>query len=274
MSTKILFAAITIMLGVSFAPPLGADEPIIPPSISKVWPAGMERGSTATFTLDGRNLSDAKEVVFDAPGISGKVTQIADVPENITGPRVGVDTSAQVPLGKKQTAKLEVTVAKDAAPGIHWFRVQTPLGSSNLVAFDIGELPEIEAKEANTEQAQTVELPATLVGAIAWPGRVDAYQFQGKAGEELVFETVASELGSQLRSILSLRDSNGKILAHAGEYQRRSDGVLTAKLPSGGTYTVSITHLQKRGCGGFFYRLNAWPLPFGTGMFPLGGFFG
>src|SRR2546426_12420523 len=100
MSTKILFAAITIMLGVSFAPALGADEPIIPPSISKVWPAGMQRGSTATCTLDSRNLSDATEVFFDAPSISGKATQIADVPDEIKVPRVGSSTSPPVLLGE------------------------------------------------------------------------------------------------------------------------------------------------------------------------------
>src|SRR5436853_7816009 len=93
-----------------------AEEPIIPPTLSKIWPAGMERGTTATFTLDGRNLSGASNVVFDAPGISGKVMQITEVPEKISGPRAGVDLGAQVPLGKKQPAKVVVTVAKDVEP--------------------------------------------------------------------------------------------------------------------------------------------------------------
>ena len=253
---------------------VAANAQTIPPMVYSVSPRGVERGKTATLTLEGRNLAGTRAVLFDSPAISAKFVSVRDLAEEKRVIRPGVDLGAEVAQGTKQEGKVEVTVAKDAEPGIHWFRVQTPLGSSNLVAFDIGELPEIEAKEANTEQAQTVELPATLVGAIAWPGRVDAYQFQGKAGEELVFETVASELGSQLRSILSLRDSNGKILAHAGEYQRRADAVLTAKLPADGTYTVSITDLQKRGGGGFFYRLNAGPLPYVTGVFPLGGRFG
>src|ERR1700682_4364931 len=122
MKTKILVTAIVIIFGASGVAHSAADEPIIPPSISKVWPAGMERGTTSTFTIDGRNLSDARQVIFDAPGIAGKVMQITDVPEKITGPRAGVDTGAQVALGKKQTAKLEVIVGKDAEPGIHWFR--------------------------------------------------------------------------------------------------------------------------------------------------------
>src|SRR5215469_4942037 len=135
MKTKIRLAILLSTLALGFAVPLRADEPIIPPSISKVWPAGMERGTTATFTLDGRNLSDARDVIFDTPGFTAKLTQIAEVPEKITGPRAGVDTAAQVPLGKKQTAVLEVAVAKDAAPGIHLFRIQSPLGTSNMVVL-------------------------------------------------------------------------------------------------------------------------------------------
>ena len=56
-----------------FAASTSAEEPIIPPSIAKISPAGMQRGTTATFTIEGRNLSDADEVIFDAPGMIGKV---------------------------------------------------------------------------------------------------------------------------------------------------------------------------------------------------------
>jgi hypothetical protein len=64
-----------------------AQAPMIPPTIAKISPAGMERGETAAFTIDGRSLSGATEVIFDTPGLSGKVTAITDIPEKITGPR-------------------------------------------------------------------------------------------------------------------------------------------------------------------------------------------
>src|SRR5215468_3056799 len=143
MKTRVLFFAVSFVVGMAGASRLCAEEPLIPPSISKISPAGMARGHTATFTIEGRNLSDAKAVIFDVPGVSGKLLEITDVPEKITGPRAGEDLAAQVPLGKKQTAKLEVTVAKDVAPGVHRFRVQTPLGTTNMVVLDIGSLPEV-----------------------------------------------------------------------------------------------------------------------------------
>jgi len=211
MTMKTRLAIALSSFSFAFAVPLCADEPIIPPSISKVWPAGMERGTTATFTLDGRNLAEAKDVIFDAPGISGKVTDITDVPEKITGPRAGVDLGAQVPLGKKETAKLEVTVAGDVAPGIHEFRIQTPLGTSNTVVLDVGSLPEIQESPtsgmAGSAEPQEIKLPATLVGTVATPGDTDRYQFMGKAGEELVFQVVASEVGSDLESLLFIQDA-------------------------------------------------------------------
>ncbi|HXJ92420.1 MAG TPA: PPC domain-containing protein [Terriglobia bacterium] len=274
MTTKIRLLIALSSLALVFSVPLRAEEPIIPPTIDKVWPAGMERGTTVTFTLDGRNLADAKDVIFDAPGISGKVTDITDVPEKISGPRAGVDLGAQVPLGKKQTAKLEVTVAKDVEPGIHEFRIQTPLGTSNTAVLAIGSLPEIaespKAEMSSSAEAQEVELPATLVGTVATPGDTDRYQFSGKAGEELVFQVVASELGSDLESLLFLQDASGHTLAEAGRDDNSADAVLTYKLPQEGKYTLAVTDREKGGGMDHFYRINAGALPYVKTMFPLG----
>src|SRR3954451_1032798 len=154
--------------------PLLAQAPMIPPVIAGISPAGLERGSTELFAIEGRSLSDAGAVIFDAPGLSGKVSRIADVPEQITGPRAGVDLAAQVPLGKKQTATIEIKAEQDAAPGIHRFRVRTPLGTSNAIAFAVGSLPEIKRREPtewdSAAPPQVVKLPATLVGTIAAVG--------------------------------------------------------------------------------------------------------
>jgi hypothetical protein len=263
-----------LILGFLRAPLLYAEEPLIPPSVGSVYPAGMERGNTASFTIDGRNLSGATDVIFDVPGISGKVTQISDVPEQIKGPRAGEDLEAQVPRGKKQSATLEVTVANDAPTGIHRFRIKTPLGTTNTIAFAVGMLPEIKQREQmpidSATSAQFVDLPATLVGRIANPGDEAKYTFRGSDGEEIVFRVIASQLGSELASLLALSDSSGKVLATAGGNESRRDATLAFKLPQDGQYTVSITDRDRSGGGGYFYRLDAGPLPYITGFFPLG----
>lgn len=272
MKAKMLVTSLVLALA-AWQVPLRADGQIIPPTISKVRPAGMERGTTTTFMIDGRSLSGAKNVLFDSPGITAKISEITVVPEKITGPKAGVDLEAQVPQGKKEKTKLEITVAKDVEPGIHKFRIQTLLGTSNTAVMAIGSLPEIarqNSSKGSRTQAQHIELPATLIGTIAEPGDTHDYEFEGKAGEELVFQIVAPQLKSDLESLLILRDSSGKELARAGEHENSPDAVLVHKLQEPGVYTISITDREKGGSEDHFYRLNAGPLPYITGVFPLG----
>src|SRR5437016_3056458 len=267
-----LRAVATLASLACMAPPLNAQQPTIPPTINSVWPKGLERGAAATFTVEGRNLAGGK-VLFDSPGLSGKVLSVAGLPEEKRVARPGVDFGAIVPQGTKQEAKIEVTAAKDAEPGIHWFRVQTALGTSNMSVLDVGTLPEVYKPKVPREgagEAQPVELPVTLVGALEQPGDTDTYQFSGKAGQEMVFQVVASELGSRLRSFLVLRDAAGQALAQAGYYSDEPDAVLAAKLPADGKYTIAVGDLEKGGGMDHFYRLNAGALPYITGAFPLG----
>ena len=72
-------------------------------------------------------------------------------------------------------------------------------------------------------------LPATLVGTIAAPGDSNRYEFDGKAGEDVVFEVIASKLGSRLESLLTLSDSQ------AGFWPRQEDTTpaLTPRLTTG-----------------------------------------
>ena len=173
--------------GLLLALAVRADEPIIPPTISRVWPAGMQRGRTVTFTIDGRSLEGAKNVIFDGAGMTAKVSDIKEVPEKITGPRAGVDLAAQVARGKKATCRLEVTAARDVEPGIHRFRIQTPLGTSNMAVIAIGSLPEVQTQKASGTEAQRVKLPATLVGTIDTPGDRHNYSSMARQAKRSYF---------------------------------------------------------------------------------------
>jgi hypothetical protein len=274
MKAKWLRLAPLVALGFVHGLPCIAQKPIIPPTVSKIVPAGMQRGSTATFTIEGRNLSDASEVIFDAAGITAKVMEVTDVPEEIKGPRAGEDLEAQVAVGKKQTAKLEISIVKDALSGIHRFRILTPLGTTNIMPLAVGALPEVKAREKTAMESsalgQTVMLPATMVGTIGAPGDKDSFRFEGNAGEEIVFDVQASKLGSKLSSLLALSDSSGKKLAESDANDDRSDATMHFKLPEGGQYTVTITDRDRGGGMDYFYRLDAGALPYISEFFPLG----
>lgn len=249
-----------------------ADVPTIPPSVAYISPHGVKRGSTAVFTVDGRNIAGVQWVLFDTPGLTAKVLEVKDVPEEAKVMRPGVDTGAAVPEGAKQLAKLELTVASDVELGPHWFRLQTPLGTSNMAVFEVDSLPQVPEVEPNDspDQSQRVELPATLVGALSSAGDVDTFQFQGQAGETVAFQPIAASLGSPLQSVLELRNSEGAVLASAGKFSRNPDPVLIAQVPADGKYTVTISDLEKKGGWNYFYRLKAGALPYITGVFPLG----
>jgi hypothetical protein len=280
-----LVAAISLSMVAYPAPLPGTDEPVIPPTLSRIWPVGMERGTTRTFTVEGRNLEDTIVVLFDSPGLSAKVLNVNELP----GATVSMDKfAAAVPLGHQYSATIEVTAAKDVEAGVHWLRFDTPRGTSNTAVLDVGSLPEVEAKPASGNPAsdspyrdsriasepQEVTLPATLVGTIAKPGEVHTFAFQGKPGQELVFQAVGAELGSGLNALLVLRDSNGKVLARAGEYSPGPDAVLVIKLPADGPadgkYAISIMDRERGGGMNHYYRLNAGELPYVTRVFPLG----
>ncbi len=177
-----------------------------------------------------------------------------------------------MPLAKKQSALLEITVAKDVPPDVYRFRVQTPLGTTNMVPLAIGSLPEVkqDEKSGNTAVSQPAVLPATMVGTIAAPGDSDRYEFDGKAGEDVVFEVVASKLGSRLESLLALSDSSGRVLAEAGRHDNSPDAALNYRLPQDGKYTLTISDREGSGGKNDYYRVDAGALPYITRYFPLG----
>jgi hypothetical protein len=275
MRSKALLGLVLFGLGTAIPTTSRADERIIPPAVTKVWPVGMQRGTTVSVSLDGRNLSGIKAIIFDSPGISAKPLQNTDTEEEKPVIRPGlVDTNAPVPRGKRQTATIEVTAAQEVAPGLHWFRVQTAMGISNMKPFDVGAFPEVDSHiktGARAEmQLEPAKLPATLVGTIAAPGEVDSYEFDGRTGEELVFRVTAARLGSRLESLLVLRNESGQVLAEAGRNENRADAVLTYKLPQAGKYTLGVTDREKGGSEDHYYRVDAGPLPYITQVFPLG----
>ena len=115
-------------------------------------------------------------------------------------------------------------------------------------------------------------LPATMVGTITAPGDKDRYEFDGKTGEDVVFEVVASKVGSRLESLLALSDSSGRVLAEAGRRDNSPDATLHYRLPQDGKYTLTISdregsggkdRLLSPGCGrvALHYEFFHWACP-------------
>src|SRR3989442_2099702 len=130
---------------------LKAQLPLIPPTIARVTPPGVRRGSTATLTVEGRSLDGASKVLFNARGLTGKVLSVRDVPEEIIPARFS--TAAPVPQGPKSETRLEIQIAPSVEAGTYRFRLQTPLGTSNAASLEEGNHREIPGAEPNDTPA-------------------------------------------------------------------------------------------------------------------------
>jgi hypothetical protein len=245
-----------------------------PPTLQRLSPTGAQRGSRVTVTVVGTNIGGATRFIFSEPGFSTSITGVKEVP--LEKPMVAkgvVRTDAPIEDGaKRYEVSADVTIAPTVPHGVHGFRVETPLGVSNLLRFAVSSLAEIAEQEPNAPgTAQKVTLPSTLVGTLGAPGDVDAYEFRARAGEEMVFQVVARPLGSRIDSNVRLLDARGQLLGANNDVDLSRDSVLTWRFAEAGSYTLTIEDVEHGGAAnGFAYRIHAGALPYVTGVFPLG----
>ena len=198
-----------------------------------------------------------------------------------------------------ETVTVQVTAAPDAEPGQRELRLQTTLGLTNPLVFEVGQLPEfteIEAKPGpepplrkkakvdagpriDTTLSETaITLPAVANGQIL-PGDVDRFRFKARKGQRLVVAVSARQLIPYLpdavpgwfQATLALYDSKGNELAYADHFRFSPDPVLYYEIPADGQYVVEIRDSIYRGREDFVYRIALGELPFVTSIFPLGG---
>jgi hypothetical protein len=245
-----------------------------PPTLQKVSLTGGQRGTRVTVTVEGTNIGGATRFIFSEPGFTTKITSVKEVPvEKPVMAKGVVRTDAPIDdRAKKYEVTADVAIAPTVPHGVHGFRVETPLGVSNVLRFAVSSLVEVAEREPNGPgAAQPVLLPATLVGTLGTAGDVDAYQFRARAGEEMVFQVVARPLGSRLDSVVRLLDGTGKVLETNNDVDLSRDSVLTWRFAEPGIYTLTIEDVEHGGAAnGFAYRIHSGALPYITGVFPLG----
>lgn len=147
--------------------------------------------------------------------------------------------------------------------------------SSNQVVYAVDTLRAYPETEGNgtAADAQRITLPRIVNGRISQPGDVDLFQFNGKAGDEVVAEVVARRLHSPLDSLLRLMDASGRILAWNDDCEHKdgflhtdmgllthhADSYLRAQLPKDNVYFVQVTDARTHGGEPYGYRLRIGP---------------
>lgn len=259
-------------LCIAFTPSVPVFAQTTPPTVTFTTPSGIQLGTTATFVVEGTGLYGATAMVFSEPGLSGRVLEVVPVPESLLAlePKVIRSSRPYFDEPPKVQAKVELTAEPWMAPGTHQFRIITPNGSSTAGRIVVSPYPETQEQEPNDAfiDAPELSLPMTVHGLLPKPGDTDAYRFQARAGQEIVFVMNTAGLGSRLDPVLEVMDAGGKRLGSNLDDRDRSS--LGFKAAADGIYAVRVSDYQQGGSIRHFYRLTMGPLPFLKGRYPLG----
>ncbi len=214
-----------------------------PPKISRISPDAAARGSSATVTFDGENLTDGLQLVSNPPGINAK----SALERTANGARLRVEIDANV------------------EPGIYQLRLKSAADESNPVTLFIDRFA-ASAEPAGTNSlrlAPQVQPQTTIAGNLSRAGEIDYFRIQLKAGEEIGVHAQPAS-GSKLEPVLAFQDSEGSQVADS------SRGALGYRTPHDGVFVLSLRDREYRGGADFKYRLHLGNIPVVTSFSPLG----
>ena len=242
-----------------------ATEQQLRPYINTMYPAGGQRGKVVEVVVTGTNLVSGT----DALALSAV---------RVAGSRV---TAGILSTTATSGVRVSFQVAPDADLGERDVRFVTPDGVSNRYRFTVGQLPELNEVEPNSNmnQAQRLaSLPVLVNGQIQAGGDRDYFRFAAKAGQTLVCEVQARALVPYIADAvpgwfdpaLTLYDASGRKLGSVDDYHLKPDPLLIYKVPKDGEYVLELEDIIFRGRGDFIYRLSIGELPFIAHVFPLG----
>ena len=117
----------------------------------------------------------------------------------------------------------------------------------------------VESEPNDREGPQQMTLPATVSGRIENEADVDAYAFEARQGEVLVFELESRALGYPLDGVLEVLDAAGKSLSRVDDAGGGRDAAITFTSPADGTYRLVVTDLNRAGSSRHVYRVRAVP---------------
>ncbi|MCA9006893.1 MAG: PPC domain-containing protein [Planctomycetaceae bacterium] len=240
----------TIAMGLLLAAPAWAADP----GLNYVRPRGGQRGTEVSLTFIGARLSDAVEILSYKKGFEFK--EVKADPKN-----ANVCTAI-------------VKIAPDCALGEHTFQVRTKSGISDYKTFWVGQFPEVEEKEPNSEfeTPQAIELNHTVTGVVQNED-VDHFVVTAKKGQRISAEIEGIRLATTLFDpyISILDEKRFELKAEDDLPLLRNDAAISVVAPADGKYTILVRDSSYGGNGAAFYRLHVGTYPRPTAVYPAGG---
>jgi len=196
-----LFALLWLCAGLRAAEPSTQppnQQPIQPsiPTVQQILPQSWTVGETARVSIWGQHLDRVRSLQFDTDALSGAVL-----------------------ASTFTTATVQISIARDAKPGLHSVHLVTPRGISNVFHFRVTGWKSVLEKEPNSrlEQAQPVSVETSINGMILDTNDSDFYSFHAREGEELAFNIFLGRngyaTGGEVGNVtLTLLDSKGRTI--------------------------------------------------------------
>jgi hypothetical protein len=190
-----------------------------------------------------------------------------------------LDDSKRAKAPIAETVTLDVTIDADAPPGDRELRLLSPSGLSNPMVFQVGRLPEIQEKYDRDEDDNSLVTaqPSVLLNGRIMPGAVDKYSLTLQHGRRLIIAADARHLIPYLadavpgwfQALITLKDEKGRDVASADHCGYDPDPVISYKVPSDGTYTLTVRDALYRGREDFIYRIAVVDETQGNSLLPL-----
>lgn len=242
-----------------------------PSVLTSLTPYGLQRGTTATFTVDGANLVDADAVLFTDTGLSARIVEYEDLGADIRVRQPGETGAIIQDRAQKGRLTIAITAAASVPLGRQGFRVRTPLGTTSFMPLWVGEDPETSEQEPNdvAAEATAVRAPVTVNAWLGVLEDVDVFRVHARAGEDLVVKVTAAPIGSNVDTQVSILDLDGKTLATNDDFGATRDSLVVHRPSADGDVLVRVVDGNPSG-GRHHYRLTLGVLPVVTSAFPLG----
>jgi hypothetical protein len=181
------------------------------------------------------------------------------------GGRRGAATPVRLLGANVGEASKSVTLPADAPEEVRETTFEVGGAWTNPVSFAVSRHPNALEQEPNNDikAANRVTLPVEVHGIVEKAADVDSFVFSGKKGDRLVVEVLSRGAGLPLDSLVSLRKTDGTLVAENDDGPDRNrddnrdrDSRLDRTLDADGDYVVHVRDVDERGGPDFVYRLS------------------
>lgn len=263
MRTSVLIAGFVAVLLVDPA----AHAQTSYPMITHTSPVAIQRGQTSEVTVEGQmNFFGVYKVLFDGPGLSAEV---------VPGPAL---KPGQVPPVVR-TIKIKITATKEAALGVHEFRVAANLGLSSVGQLVVVDEPVVEEKTNNnaTAGATPISMPSVACGKIEAAEDVDFFKFHADAGQTITFEIYCARIQDKIHDLqkhadpyIAVYDAEGREVAANDDFYF-ADSWLSYTFAMGGDFYVQVRDSKYDGDPRWVYALLVTSKPYVSHVYPMAG---